>query len=73
MNSMPQLRQTTCKSMILRPVIVDDDPLARDFLQMLLAEHGDIEVVAQCQNGQEAVSYLQSKPSDRSRRWAGLM
>jgi two-component system, LytTR family, response regulator len=28
------------------------------------AEHKDIEVVAQCQNGEEAVSYLRSKPSD---------
>jgi two-component system, LytTR family, response regulator len=34
------------------------------FLQMLLAEHKDIEVVAQCQNVQDAVSYLRSKPSD---------
>jgi two-component system LytT family response regulator len=53
--------------MILRTVIVeivDDEPSARDFLQMLLAEHKDIEVVAQCQNGHEAVSYLRSKPSD---------
>ncbi len=50
--------------MTLRTVIVDDEPLARDFLQMLLAEHKDIELVAQCQNGQEAVSYLQSKPVD---------
>jgi response regulator of citrate/malate metabolism len=31
---------------------------------MLLAEHKAIEVVAQCQNGQEAVSYFRSKPSD---------
>jgi two-component system LytT family response regulator len=44
--------------MILRTVIIDDEPLASDFLQMLPAEHKDIEVVAQCQKGQEAVSYL---------------
>lgn len=50
--------------MILRTVIVDDEPLARDFLRLLLAEHKDIEIVAQCQNGQESVSYLQSKPAD---------
>lgn len=50
--------------MSLRTVIVDDEPLARDFLRLLLAEHRDIEIVAQCQNGQEAVSYLQSKPAD---------
>lgn len=50
--------------MTLRTVIVDDEPLARDFLRMLLSEHKDIEVVAQCKNGQEVVSYLQSKPAD---------
>jgi two-component system LytT family response regulator len=53
--------------MILRTVlveIVDEEPLVRDFLQMLLAEHKDIEVVAQCQNGQQAVSYFRSKPSE---------
>ncbi len=50
--------------MTLRTVIVDDEPLARDFLRMLLADHKDIELVAQCQNGQVAVSYLQSKPAD---------
>jgi two-component system, LytTR family, response regulator len=48
--------------MTLKTVIVDDEPLARDFLRMLLTEHKDIEVVAQCKNGQEALAYLQSKP-----------
>jgi two-component system LytT family response regulator len=48
--------------MTLKTVIVDDEPLARDFLGMLLASHKDIEVVAQCKNGQEALAYLQSKP-----------
>jgi two-component system LytT family response regulator len=33
-------------------------------LGLLLAEHEDIEIVAQCQNGREAVSYLESKPVD---------
>ncbi|MBT9332040.1 LytR/AlgR family response regulator transcription factor [Paracidobacterium acidisoli] len=50
--------------MTLQTVIVDDEPLARDFLRMLLAEHKDIQLVAQCQNGQEALAYLQSKPVD---------
>ncbi len=50
--------------MSLRTVIVDDEPLAREFLQMLLSEHKDIEVVAQCRNGQETISYLQAKPVD---------
>jgi two-component system, LytTR family, response regulator len=50
--------------MTLRTIIVDDEPLARDLLRALLAEHEDIHVAAQCQDGQEAVSYLQSKPVD---------
>jgi two-component system LytT family response regulator len=50
--------------MTLQAVIVDDEPLARDLLDALLAEHDDIQVVAKCQNGREAISYLQSKPVD---------
>src|ERR1700723_1227394 len=50
--------------MTLKTVIVDDEPLARDLLRMLLAAHKDIELVAQCKNGQEALAYLRSKPVD---------
>jgi len=50
--------------MSLRTVIVDDEPLALELLGLLLAEHHDIEIVAECQNGREAVSYLESKPVD---------
>lgn len=50
--------------MSLQTVIVDDEPLALDLLRLLLAEHKDIEIVAQCQNGEEAISCLQSKPVD---------
>lgn len=50
--------------MTLRAVIVDDEPLARDLLDALLAEHQDIQVVAKCQNGREAISYLQSTAAD---------
>lgn len=50
--------------MTLRTVIVDDEPLARGLLQALLAEYEDIQLVAQCQDGQEAVSCLQERPID---------
>jgi two-component system, LytTR family, response regulator len=50
--------------MTLRTIIVDDEPLARDLLRVLLAKHEDINVVAQCQGGQEAISYLQTQPVD---------
>jgi two-component system, LytTR family, response regulator len=40
---------------MLRAVIVDDEELARAFLRELLRAHPDIEVVAECANGFEAV------------------
>jgi len=49
---------------MLRTVIVDDEPLARDLLSLLLADHRDIDIVVQCQNGREAIAYLQSRPAD---------
>jgi two-component system LytT family response regulator len=39
----------------LRVVIVDDEPLARAIVREFLGKHPDIEVVAECSNGFEAV------------------
>jgi two-component system, LytTR family, response regulator len=39
----------------LRVVIVDDEPLARAIVREFLGKHPDIEVVAECGNGFEAV------------------
>lgn len=39
----------------LRVAIVDDEPLARSYLRELLAAHDDVEIVAECANGIEAV------------------
>jgi two-component system, LytTR family, response regulator len=40
---------------MLRAVIVDDEELARRFLRELLSAHSEIEIVAECANGFEAV------------------
>lgn len=50
--------------MSLRTVLVDDEPLALEFLRLCLAEHEDIQIVAECQNGREAVACLHSNPVD---------
>jgi two-component system, LytTR family, response regulator len=42
----------------LRAVIVDDEELARGFLREMLGMHADIEVVAECPNGFEAVKSI---------------
>jgi two-component system LytT family response regulator len=39
----------------IRTVIVDDEPLARRGLELRLAGEGDIDIVRQCGNGEEAV------------------
>lgn len=50
--------------MTLRTVIVDDEPLARDLLRLLLAAHRDVEIVAECRNGRDTIAYLQANPID---------
>ena len=50
--------------MTLRTVIVDDEPLALDLLRVLLAGHQDIAIVAECENGREAIAWLQSNRAD---------
>ena len=39
----------------MKLVIADDEPLARERLRSLLAEHADVEVVAEAENGLEAL------------------
>jgi two-component system LytT family response regulator len=48
----------------IRAVVVDDEPAARDRLRALLAPHSDVEVVRECQDGQEAVDTLRSARAD---------
>ena len=48
----------------LRSIIVDDEPLARKLLRTMLAEHPDIEVVAEFEDGEEAVSGIRRLEPD---------
>ena len=48
----------------LRVIIVDDEALARMLLRELLAAHADIEVIAECGNGFEAVKAVTEKKPD---------
>jgi len=50
--------------MSLRTLIVDDEPLARERLKLLLSSQRDVEVVAECGDGEEAVVYLETAPVD---------
>ena len=39
----------------LRTIIVDDEPLALKLLRTVLSEISDVEIVAECSNGKQAV------------------
>ena len=48
----------------MRAVIVDDEELARGFLREMLAAHPEIEIVAECANGFEAVKAIAETAPD---------
>jgi len=50
--------------MRLKTVIADDEPLARERLKLLLASDPEVEVVAECRNGNEVVSTLKKAQID---------
>jgi two-component system, LytTR family, response regulator len=50
--------------MKIRALIVDDEPLARQRVQLLLAEEPDVEVVAESEDGFKAVDQLQATRPD---------
>ena len=50
--------------MRLRAIIADDEDLARDGLRLLLSEDGEVEIIAECSNGREAVAALQEHRAD---------
>ena len=50
--------------MTIRAAIVDDEPLARRRIRNLLAEAPDVEVVAQCANGKDAIESLEESPPE---------
>ena len=48
----------------IKTVVVDDEPLARKGLRTRLERHADVEVVAECQNGLDAVSVISKNRPD---------
>jgi two-component system, LytTR family, response regulator len=48
----------------LRAIIVDDEELARRGIELRLAKYPDVEVVAQCTNGREAIEAVRREQPD---------
>jgi two-component system LytT family response regulator len=49
---------------MLRVIVVDDEALARTLLRELLGAHADIEIIAECGNGFEAVKAVTERKPD---------
>ena len=49
---------------MIRAVIVDDEPLARDGIRLLLQKEPDVKIVAECDSGSRAVNVLKHEPID---------
>jgi two-component system LytT family response regulator len=45
--------------MKIRTLVVDDEPLARERIQRMLHDETDVEVLGECGNGSEAVSFIE--------------
>ena len=48
------------KADVIRSIIVDDEPLARDLLKRLLEKEPDVQVLAACSNAREAVEAVRA-------------
>lgn len=48
----------------LRVIVVDDAPVAREHLELLLGEAPDVDVVASCASGRQAVAAIQAERPD---------
>ncbi len=42
----------------IRAVIVDDESLAREVLSLMLKDDSEMELIAECRNGKEAVQVI---------------
>ena len=49
---------------LIRVLVVDDEPLAREMIREMLGDDSDVEVVAECANGREAVEAIKSLKPD---------
>src|SRR5206468_10554212 len=51
-------------SMRIRTIIVDDEPLARERLRALLERDPEVEIVAECGDGHEALNVISKEKPD---------
>ena len=50
--------------MRLKVLVVDDEPLAREGLKLLLGRQRGVECVSEARNGREAIAIIRERPPD---------
>ena len=50
--------------MSIRSLIVDDEPLSRERIRMLLADHPQVEIIGECADGRAAVAAIREQAPD---------
>src|SRR5215510_8832608 len=50
--------------MRIKTLIVDDEPIARDRVRRMLREESDVEIIGECGNGAEAVTFINENHPD---------
>ena len=48
----------------IRALVVDDEPLARDMIREMLEDDSEVEIVAECANGREAIETIKAIKPD---------
>ena len=60
---------------MIKVLIVDDEPLARENLRVFLQEQSDIEIVGECSNAVEGIGAVPgcavSRYPDAAHQWSG--
>src|SRR4051794_1625090 len=51
-------------SSLIRTLIADDEPLARERLRSLLGSHREIEIIAECGDGRDALKRIREDKPD---------
>ena len=61
---MPTSSQHPNPTTKVRTLIIDDEPLAREKIRIMLAKDRDVEIIGECANGQEAIQAIKKESPD---------
>jgi len=57
-------KEVTTSAKIIRVLLIDDEPLAREMIREMLEADPEVEIVDECVNGEEAVAAIKEHTPD---------